>query len=91
MTPRAQKATMWESRQLGDWGWSGAYRYTIRARLAFGRNSTGAGQETWAWCQALDPDSYGLTDDMDSFGILWCRQEGCQNYYLSQEQRERCF
>ena len=36
---------------------------------------------TWAWCQALDPDSYGLTDDMDSFGILWCRQEGCQNYY----------
>jgi hypothetical protein len=36
---------------------------------------------TWAWCQALDPDSYKLTDDDQTFGILWCRQPNCKNYY----------
>jgi hypothetical protein len=36
---------------------------------------------TWAWCQALDPDSYNLTDDNETFGILWCRQPNCKNYY----------
>jgi hypothetical protein len=36
---------------------------------------------TWDWFQALDPDSYNLTDDESSFGILWCRQPGCKNYY----------
>jgi hypothetical protein len=35
----------------------------------------------WDWYQALDPDSYNLTDDEESFGILWCRQPGCKNYY----------
>lgn len=35
----------------------------------------------WAWFQALDPDSYNLTDDMESFGILWCRHLNCKNYY----------
>lgn len=34
-----------------------------------------------AWYQALDPDSYNLLDDKESFGVLWCRQKGCRNYY----------
>ena len=36
---------------------------------------------SWAWCQALDPDSYNLADDEETFGVLWCRQKGCKNYY----------
>lgn len=36
---------------------------------------------TWVWFQALDPDSYNLTDDEETFGILWCRQPRCKNYY----------
>ena len=36
---------------------------------------------TWDWCEALDPDSYGLTDDEESFGIIWCQQPHCNNYY----------
>jgi len=34
-----------------------------------------------SWLQAIDPDSYGLTDDEESYGVLWCRQPGCRNYY----------
>lgn len=33
------------------------------------------------WCQALDPDSYNLTEDKEGFGVFWCRQKGCLNYY----------
>ena len=33
------------------------------------------------WYAALDPDSYGLTNDIDGFGIYWCKAEGCRNYY----------
>ena len=33
------------------------------------------------WYQALDPDSYGLTDDTDGFGLFWCKTEKCRNYY----------
>ena len=36
---------------------------------------------SWVWCQMLDPDSYSLTDDMETFGIFWCWQKGCRNYY----------
>jgi hypothetical protein len=36
---------------------------------------------TWQWCQAMDPDSYNLTNDKESFEILWCRQPECKNYY----------
>ncbi|TPX18710.1 uncharacterized protein E0L32_002567 [Thyridium curvatum] len=39
------------------------------------------GCPTLAWCQALDPDSYNLTDDAESFGVVWCKQVGCRNYY----------
>lgn len=34
-----------------------------------------------AWCQALDPDSYGLTSDSASQGISWCPQADCRNYH----------
>lgn len=33
------------------------------------------------WYQALDPDSYKLCADRDGFGIYWCRQQRCRNYY----------
>ncbi|KAI1867256.1 uncharacterized protein JN550_006987 [Neoarthrinium moseri] len=33
------------------------------------------------WYQALDPDSYNLTEDEEFHGVLWCRQRGCRNYY----------
>lgn len=33
------------------------------------------------WLNALDPDSYNLTTDDESFGLFWCRQKGCLNYY----------
>lgn len=33
------------------------------------------------WYQALDPDSYGLTEDEEGFEIYWCRQNECKNYY----------
>ncbi|KAK1764002.1 hypothetical protein QBC33DRAFT_613427 [Phialemonium atrogriseum] len=36
---------------------------------------------TMSWFRALDPDSYNLTADDASFGVLWCRQQGCRNYY----------
>lgn len=31
-----------------------------------------------AWCQALDPDSY---ESSNHENILWCRHQGCSNYY----------
>ena len=34
-----------------------------------------------SWYQALDPDSFDLTSDLESFGVTWCRQPGCKNYY----------
>ncbi|KAI1499201.1 hypothetical protein F5X99DRAFT_411368 [Biscogniauxia marginata] len=34
------------------------------------------GRPTTAWFQALDPDSYNLTDDKESSGILWCQTVG---------------
>lgn len=36
---------------------------------------------TIVWYQALDPDSYNLQEDNESFGTTWCRQPGCPNYY----------
>ncbi|KAI0007957.1 hypothetical protein F4779DRAFT_642310 [Xylariaceae sp. FL0662B] len=35
----------------------------------------------WAWYQAVEPDSYNLTDDKESLHVLWCRKRGCKNYY----------
>lgn len=34
------------------------------------------------WYQALDPDSYSLTEDEEGFGIYWCRQKECRNYHV---------
>ena len=33
------------------------------------------------WYDALDPNSYNLTDDAEGFGVYWCKTEGCNNYY----------
>lgn len=47
----------------------------IRA-LTVGRN----GAIDAEWYQALDPESYNLTDDKEGFEVYWCRQEQCRNY-----------
>lgn len=39
------------------------------------------GYVTMAWCQDLDPKSYNLTKDRESFGVLCCLLPGCRNYY----------
>jgi hypothetical protein len=33
------------------------------------------------WYHSLDPDSYNLKDDQDGFGVYWCLQPRCANYY----------
>ena len=33
------------------------------------------------WYYALDPDSFGLTEDADGLGVYWCWDKGCRNYY----------
>lgn len=45
-------------------------------------NSRNPGKRvTMAWCQSLDPNSYNLTDDAESYGFSWCREPSCKNYY----------
>lgn len=39
------------------------------------------GAANMGWWQAIDPGSYNLTSDTESFGVYWCRQEGCANYF----------
>lgn len=34
-----------------------------------------------SWYQSLDPDSYSLTSDAEEYGMYWCREPGCYNYY----------
>lgn len=57
------------------------YKRYIHLSEAWTIKRAWADRVTPGWCQALDPDSYGLTNDMESFGITWCRQPGCRNYY----------
>lgn len=33
------------------------------------------------WYQALEPESYNLTEDEEGFGVYWCRQKECRNYH----------
>lgn len=33
------------------------------------------------WYNALDPDSYNITDDEDGLGVFWCPQSHCRNYF----------
>jgi hypothetical protein len=33
------------------------------------------------WIAALDPESYGIRDDLDSFGIEWCNTDTCLNHH----------
>jgi len=33
------------------------------------------------WYHALDPDSFKLTEDVDGFGVYWCWDKKCRNYY----------
>lgn len=46
-------------------------------RLRFDR----AGAIDIQWYQALDPDSYSLTEDEQGFEIYWCSQNECRNYH----------
>lgn len=62
-------------------------RYTRRITLSAHYTTPGPkrpiimGSVWLEWCQAMDPESYNLTDDKESFEILWCRQANCKNYY----------
>lgn len=33
------------------------------------------------WYNALDPNSYNITDDQDGLGVFWCAQPHCRNYF----------
>ncbi|KAK3320412.1 hypothetical protein B0T19DRAFT_477691 [Cercophora scortea] len=41
------------------------------------------------WFEALDPDSYQLTQDMDGLGVYWCKESSCRNYYRYSRSRIR--
>lgn len=38
-----------------------------------------------SWYHCLDPTSTGLLADVDSYGITWCKDWTCPNYYLRHE------
>lgn len=44
-------------------------------------------QMSRSWYQALDPLSYNLISDADGFGVYWCRDERCRNYYRYNQSR----
>ena len=44
-------------------------------------------QITPSFYQALDPDSYTLKTDSESFGIFWCESKDCRNYYRYQKDK----
>ena len=33
------------------------------------------------WFMALDPDSYSIRQDRESYGVYWCETPNCVNYY----------
>ncbi|KAK0657894.1 hypothetical protein B0T16DRAFT_402690 [Cercophora newfieldiana] len=35
----------------------------------------------YSWFEALDPDSYGLSKDRETRGVLWCLDPDCVNFY----------
>lgn len=39
------------------------------------------GKVTPQWFNTIDPCSYNITDDEDGFGVYWCSQPRCRNYY----------
>lgn len=39
------------------------------------------GRITPQWYNALDPESYNITEDEDGLGVFWCHTAGCRNYY----------
>ncbi|KAK3353756.1 hypothetical protein B0T25DRAFT_220623 [Lasiosphaeria hispida] len=45
----------------------------------------------WNWYQALDPDSYDIAKDTEGFGLYWCKDGGCRNYYRFSRSRLRGF
>jgi len=60
--------------------------------VAILRNDPGYVKVPHGWIEAVDPDSYRLRDDRDTYGILWCRDEACANYYRYSERPavQRC-
>lgn len=44
-------------------------------------NTASCTKVTHAWFEAVDPDSYALREDAETYGTLWCRDEACANYY----------
>src|SRR3569833_2067775 len=41
------------------------------------------------WYSILDPGSYDLKDDVEGFGVYWCKSKDCKNYYRFNRSRLR--
>ncbi|KAK3340024.1 hypothetical protein B0T25DRAFT_367271 [Lasiosphaeria hispida] len=57
----------------------------LRSFLIQPRDATNCGKATQGWLEAISPDSYGLQEDDETYGTLWCRDEACVNYYRYSE------
>ncbi|KAK0709993.1 hypothetical protein B0T26DRAFT_679328 [Lasiosphaeria miniovina] len=64
--------------------------YCTRVQLREGSNVKLA-RLTWAWFMAIDPESYRITEDMDGFGVYWCRDKACRNFWQYTQSRLRPF
>jgi len=63
-------------------------RMTIKLQLdSDGRPSLRHMNDAWYWI--VDPDSYGITDDAEGFGVYWCKAQTCRNYYRYSRTRLR--
>ncbi|KAK3363822.1 hypothetical protein B0T25DRAFT_597289 [Lasiosphaeria hispida] len=63
--------------------------YSARVIIELHRSQQHLGQMSANWYHALDPGSYNLTRDKEGFGVYWCRDEGCRNYYRFTRSRLR--
>ncbi|KAK3361681.1 hypothetical protein B0T24DRAFT_113075 [Lasiosphaeria ovina] len=62
--------------------------YCTRVQLGKGSNRKLV-HLTWAWFMAVDPESYRITEDIDGFGVYWCRDRSCRNFWQYTQSRLR--
>ncbi|KAK3341934.1 hypothetical protein B0T25DRAFT_574253 [Lasiosphaeria hispida] len=63
--------------------------YSARVTIELDRSQQRVGKMNANWYHALHPDSYSLTKDKEGFGVYWCKDEGCRNYYRFSRSRLR--
>ena len=49
------------------------------------RDNPGYAKAPHVWLEAVDPDLHGLLEDRETYGMLWCRDGACDNYYYYSE------